>query len=148
MLLRIELGSHYYFVLQRRSTFMENRLVGAPRIELGPRVPKTRILPIYYAPTKRFSPKHVLVPNGATRDESFATARKSCELSGCRELNPGLTHPMGKYYRCTTARSSERNTNISHFVFPNVAGSKISYSLLASTQENISYYFLESSAAG
>ncbi len=25
-------------------------------------------------------------------------------LSGCRESNPGLTHPMGKYYRYTTAR--------------------------------------------
>ena len=26
-------------------------------------------------------------------------------LSGCWELNPGLTHPMRKYYHYTTARS-------------------------------------------
>ena len=31
-------------------------------------------------------------------------AQKVINISGCRELNPGLTHPMGKYYRYTTAR--------------------------------------------
>ena len=25
-------------------------------------------------------------------------------VSGCRELNPGLTHPMRKYYHYTTPR--------------------------------------------
>lgn len=35
-------------------------------------------------------------------------------LSGCRESNPDLTHPMGKYYRYTTARlflSGRRESN-------------------------------------
>ncbi len=31
-------------------TFSELSSVGAPRIELGPHVPKTCILPIYYTP--------------------------------------------------------------------------------------------------
>ena len=29
-------------------------IVGAPRIELGPHVPKTCILPIYYAPVDKY----------------------------------------------------------------------------------------------
>lgn len=30
-------------------------------------------------------------------------------LSGCRELNPGRTHPKGVYYRCNTARKRQKD---------------------------------------
>ena len=40
--------------------------------------------------------------------------------SGCRESNPGLTHPMGKYYRYTTARhlNSECRESNSDLMLP------------------------------
>ena len=43
-------------------------------------------------------------PNKMIREntEPFFISRNI--LSGCRELNPVLTHPKGKYYRCTTPR--------------------------------------------
>src|SRR5689334_8490818 len=41
---------------ERRMTYIIH--VGVPRIELGPRVPETRILPLYYTPLPKQRPKY------------------------------------------------------------------------------------------
>ena len=51
----------------------------------------------------------------ASEQQNASEFSKCLNWSGCRELNPGLTHPKGKYCRCTTPRSCIWGSNLLSF---------------------------------